>query len=230
MISADVIDGTPVEAPPPEIMPRTAYLSYLEERYTRTGFSYDFPVLTDLDVKRAGGSRGTSFAPQIKTATFWNPQEQKLVGVAYFSLATEGPINCAHGGSIATCLDNIFGTLSLRVLGFGAYTLQLNVSYRKFVPLETVVKFEAWQTEQTGQKVFSTARLLSLDDDSVHAEATALFYRPQESLSFEDAQRLFGRESGITKEELIRMRLERRDAQRATESSSKSVGPLKPKL
>lgn len=229
MISVNVIDGTPVEAPPPDVMPRTDYLTYLEERFARTGFSYDFPILTDVDVKRAGGSRGRPFAPQIKTLTFWDPQAQKLLGVAYFPLSTEGPINCAHGGSIATCLDNIFGTLSLRVLGFGAYTLQLNVSYRKFVPLETVVKFEAWQTEVTGQKVFSKARLLSLDDDSVHAEATALFYRPQESLSFEDAQRLFGRDSGMTKEELIRMRIERSKAKQS-DSGAVTTAPPRAKL
>jgi acyl-coenzyme A thioesterase PaaI-like protein len=84
-------------------------------------------------VKRAGGSRGSSFAPELRIASFWDAATSKVVGVAFFPRSVEGPQNAAHGGSIATVLDNILGTLSLRVLGFGAYTLQLNVSYKRFV-------------------------------------------------------------------------------------------------
>lgn len=208
MISADVIDGAAVETPI-DVMPRTEYLAQLEATLPRTGFAYDFPLLADLDVKRAGGSRGTSFAPQLKTLTFWNSSAKKLEGVAYFPLSVEGPINCAHGGSIATVLDNILGTLSMRVLGFGAVTLQLNVSYKKFIPLTSVVKFDAWEISRTDSKLNCTARLLSLEDDTVHAEAVALFYRPTAILGFDDAVRMFGRDSTMTKEQVIAMRQER---------------------
>jgi acyl-CoA hydrolase len=209
MISAALIDGAAVETVPLDVMPRTEHLAHLEATLPRTGFSHDFPLLADLDVKRAGGSRGTSFAPQLKTLTFWNRAENKLEGVAYFPLSVEGPINCAHGGSIATVLDNVLGTLSMRVLGFGAVTLQLNVTYKKFIPLTAVVKVEAWEISRTDTKINCQARLLSLDDDSVHAEAVALFYRPTAIISFDDAVKMFGRDSTMTKEQVIAMRQER---------------------
>jgi hypothetical protein len=94
---------------------------------------------------------------------------------------------------------------------------------KRFVTIGSVLKFEAWQIDRTESKINCTARLMSLEDGAVHAEATALFYRPAQTLSFADAVQMFGRGSGMTKEQLMQLRTEKAARERAAGGAGKRM-------
>lgn len=59
--------------------------------------------------------------------------------------------------------------------GLYAVTANLNVNYRKFIPLKSIVMCEANVSKLDGRKVYIDAQVKSLDGAIVHADATALF-------------------------------------------------------
>lgn len=104
---------------------------------------------------------------------FWDPIEKKLLGVVFFGPEAEGPPGCGHGGSIASVLDDAMGT-GAWASGHRVVALNLNVSFKKFVPLESTVRVETWVDRIDGRKVFTKGHLLS-GDGTVHAESEGLF-------------------------------------------------------
>ena len=197
--------------------PPSPALAHFEANLERAGFVHDFPLLIDPDVRSASGSRGRPFLRTVRTRYWYDATHDKIEGLAYFPMDCEGPAGNVHGGCLAAVLDNILGYQSLRSVGLGCVTLQLNVSYRKLVPLGSCVRFDSSKERVDGRKVHCRARLLSLDGRAVHTEAQALFYKTSEKmLSYEDALTMFGRESSMTKTEFLahlRARRARREQQ-----------------
>lgn len=103
---------------------------------------------------------------------FWDPIEQKLVGSVFFGPEAEGPPGCAHGGSIASVLDDAMGTAAWAA-GHRVVALNLNVDFRKFITLETSVRIECRIDRVEGRKVFTQGRLES--KVGLHAEGKGLF-------------------------------------------------------
>lgn len=64
----------------------------------------------------------------------------------------------AHGGVIATMLDEAIGMHAFGVLGVEAPTAQLNISYRAPVPTETPIQVRGRGTRE-GRRVHSTAEV-----------------------------------------------------------------------
>lgn len=56
-------------------------------------------------------------------------------------------------------------------------TVNLNVNYKKFIALESIVVMEASITKIEGRKVFVTASLKSLDGTILHSEGTSIWVR-----------------------------------------------------
>jgi acyl-coenzyme A thioesterase PaaI-like protein len=104
---------------------------------------------------------------------FYSPVEKRLFGTVYFGPEAEGPPGCGHGGSIASILDDSMGT-SAWASGFRVVALNLNVNFRKFVPLETYARIETWVDRVDGRKVYTKGRLLDINGEP-HAEAEGLF-------------------------------------------------------
>jgi len=170
----------------------------------KTGTEIDFPIFLDYDVRHAMGQRGRPFGSQIKRELYWHTVEQKLVGALWFSYSCEGPPGSVHGGAIATALDSCIGYCVLRGVGLGFVTLNLNVNYRKFIKLGSVVRVECKIVKREGRKVYLYGKLTD-GDDNIYAEAEALFYRSHEhSLDFVEAQKTLGPKSGITPGKLLK--------------------------
>jgi len=93
-------------------------------------------------------------------------------GVAYFGYECEGPTGAVHGGAIATLLDSILGYFTLRLVGWGCFTLNLNVDYKKFIPLGAAMRFECSLGQIEGKKIYVNAAVFHLVEDTVHAKAT----------------------------------------------------------
>jgi uncharacterized protein (TIGR00369 family) len=83
----------------------------------------------------------------------------------------------AHGGVISAILDETIGrTVQIADPDIFGVTLELNVRFRKPVPLNTPLKVIAEITNQTG-RVFEGEGKLLLEDGSVAAEATARYFQ-----------------------------------------------------
>ena len=105
---------------------------------------------------------------------YHNSKENTLTGVVFFGQNVEGPPGCVHGGCIATIIDSMMGGI-IWLSGHKAVTVNLNVNYRKFIPLNSEVIFETKLDKIEGRKVYVTGKLKSLDGTVIHNDATALF-------------------------------------------------------
>jgi acyl-coenzyme A thioesterase PaaI-like protein len=81
-----------------------------------------------------------------------------------------GPPGFVHGGYSATVLDHVLG-LFVHHIGRTSFTAQLDVSYRRAVPVETEAVITVGVKSKEGQKTRAWGRLSVGDATMVEAEA-----------------------------------------------------------
>jgi len=161
---------------------------------------------------------GQPFGTEISYKLYWNEKEKKLAGGIYFNNKCEGPPGNVHGGCIATAFDVAFGWFSVKTKGFGCVTLNLSVNYRKFIPLNSVVRIEIW-CEKCGtgddQKLLMKGKMTNpfqldaidnpkYDPELLNCDASALFYQTyKKALSFEQTYKLYGGRKGLLMKEKV---------------------------
>jgi acyl-coenzyme A thioesterase PaaI-like protein len=64
----------------------------------------------------------------------------------------------AHGGIIAVVLDEAMGKLS-KLSGEPAVTAEMNIDYRKPIPVDKPIVVEGWQEEEKGRNRFRAAEI-----------------------------------------------------------------------
>nr|XP_028566501.1 acyl-coenzyme A thioesterase THEM4 [Podarcis muralis] len=111
-------------------------------------------------------------------AMFLNPSEKRMVSMFQLGPYLEGPPGFVHGGCIATILDSVLGTCAIFVAG-RVLTANLTINYKSPIPLGSVVLVESKLDRIEGRKVFVTGHVQSVDGQTVHTEATALFIQFQ---------------------------------------------------
>jgi acyl-coenzyme A thioesterase PaaI-like protein len=84
----------------------------------------------------------------------------------------QGAPGFAHGGAVATALDDTLGTLLL-VLRQPGVTARLEINYRRPAFLHRRFELEAWVERVEGRKIEMAAEMR--EDGEVVADATALF-------------------------------------------------------
>jgi acyl-coenzyme A thioesterase PaaI-like protein len=84
----------------------------------------------------------------------------------------QGAPGFAHGGAVATALDDTLGTL-LVVLGHPGVTARLEVNFRRPAFLHRRFELEAWVERVEGRKIEMAAEMR--EDGDVVADAAALF-------------------------------------------------------
>eukprot|EP01080_Neovahlkampfia_damariscottae_P011766 gene11766-5104_t len=105
---------------------------------------------------------------------YYKESKKLLSGVVYFGENVQGPPGCVHGGCIATLIDSMMGGV-IWISGHRAVTVNLNVNYRKFIPLDSEVIFEVKLDKIEGRKLFVSAKLKSLNGEVLHNDASAIF-------------------------------------------------------
>lgn len=87
----------------------------------------------------------------------------------------QGAPGLAHGGMIATAMDEAMGVLN-RLLGVPAVTVHLEVDYRRPVPVGTVLHIRTRVVGQHGRKVYTEGSAhLDAPDGPLAVSAAALF-------------------------------------------------------
>jgi acyl-coenzyme A thioesterase PaaI-like protein len=114
-----------------------------------------------------------------------------------------GAIEFAHGGAIATVLDDTIGTLLMAVVDQVGVTARLEVDYIAPVPLGVPLEVVAWIDSQEARKVFTTAELRRGPDPL--ARAAGLFivvdddHFPDGGANNERWRRLRGGDPGLSR-------------------------------
>jgi Thioesterase superfamily len=148
----------------------------------------DLPSADDL----LGGYRmynpvtgsGSGLAAPLHVALTGNA----VVGTCTLGLAFEGPPTFAHGGVSAMLLDQLLG-YATSAAGHPGMTVQLQISYRAPVPLQTPLRLTAEVGEVHGRRVGARGAITTAaEPGKILVEAAGTFV----GLRAEQAARLFG--------------------------------------
>ncbi len=99
-------------------------------------------------------------------------EDGRILGKVTFDQRHEGAPGFAHGGAVATVLDDTMGTVLL-IIERPAVTANLNTDFRTPALLGRELDVEGWCEKIEGRKLHLAGRLL--DGENVIAEASALF-------------------------------------------------------
>jgi acyl-coenzyme A thioesterase PaaI-like protein len=99
-------------------------------------------------------------------------ENQRIVGMARFGSAYEGPPGCVHGGCVAAAFDELLG-FAQSLTGNPGMTGTLTVRYRRPTPLHTDLRFEARVVRVEGRKIFTEGHAYA--GDMLTAEADGIF-------------------------------------------------------
>jgi len=89
------------------------------------------------------------------------------------TLKQQGPDGYIHGGASAAILDEIIGVAIWRK-GYNVAIVNLDVSFRKAIPVNSVVTVEARMTAKEGRKIFGTGEI-RLPDGSVAVSGKGIY-------------------------------------------------------
>lgn len=106
-------------------------------------------------------------------AELFADEHGNVTGTAIIDAAKEGPPGHAHGGSLATLIDEAMGAAAWR-RGHRVLAVNLNMNYRRPVPLDVEVRVTGQVIRAEGRKVF-TSGTITLPDGSVAVEGTGIF-------------------------------------------------------
>lgn len=107
-------------------------------------------------------------------------REDKSVFACFqFDSDKEGPPDYAHGGAVATVLDEAMGAAAFFAGRLG-FTLTMTVNYRASAPLRTDLHVMARVISVEGKKTRVTAEIVLPEDGTVLADAVGLFYTSDE--------------------------------------------------
>jgi acyl-coenzyme A thioesterase PaaI-like protein len=103
---------------------------------------------------------------------YFQDEKKDLLALVWFGPETEGPPGHAHGGSMAAVLDEVLG-LAAWAAGHPVVVGNLNVNFRRLLPLHMVARVETEILSVKGRKVLVRGRLTD-GKDTLYAEAEAL--------------------------------------------------------
>ncbi|XP_007068171.2 acyl-coenzyme A thioesterase THEM4 [Chelonia mydas] len=118
-------------------------------------------------------------------AMFLNPSEKRMVCLFQPGPYLAGHPGFAHGGSTATIIDSTVGGCAIFVAG-RVMTANLSINYRNPIPLGSVVLVDSKVDQVEGRKVFLSCQVKSIDGQTLHAEATALFIQLNSTKSLQE--------------------------------------------
>uniref|UniRef100_A0ABI7ZE61 Acyl-coenzyme A thioesterase THEM4 n=1 Tax=Felis catus TaxID=9685 RepID=A0ABI7ZE61_FELCA len=109
-------------------------------------------------------------------AMFHNCVEDRIVCIFQGGPYLQGAPGFLHGGAIATMIDATLGACAIVAVGV-AMTASLNISFKRPIPLGSVVVINSQVDKVEGRKLFLSCNIRSVDEKTVYSEATSLFVK-----------------------------------------------------
>jgi acyl-coenzyme A thioesterase PaaI-like protein len=103
----------------------------------------------------------------------YQPANRRAITQLRLSSRYQGATGFAHGGIIATLLDEAMAKAN-GMGGVRAVTARMNVVYRKMVPLQKPLILSGWRKIKKGRKLYLRSELRDLTGNLL-AEASGLF-------------------------------------------------------
>uniref|UniRef100_A0A8C8YLQ6 Acyl-coenzyme A thioesterase THEM4 n=1 Tax=Prolemur simus TaxID=1328070 RepID=A0A8C8YLQ6_PROSS len=115
---------------------------------------------------------------------FCNDVEKRTVCLFQGGPYLEGMPGFLHGGAIATMIDTTLG-VSAVIAGGTVMTANLNINFKRPIPLCSVVVINTQLDKVEGRKFFVSGNVQSADEKTLYSEATSLFIKldPDKSLT-----------------------------------------------
>jgi acyl-coenzyme A thioesterase PaaI-like protein len=110
---------------------------------------------------------------RLRLRFFRRAADDTLCAMAWFGPGTEGPPGHAHGGSIASALDEAMGAAAWYA-GYPVVAARLTIEFRDMVPLETEAIVEMQIESIEGRKIRTRGQLVGADG-TLFAEGEGLF-------------------------------------------------------
>ena len=101
---------------------------------------------------------GDQRSDRLRGRYFHRASDNTLVARVCFGAGTEGPPGHAHGGSVASALDEAMGAAAWQA-GHRVVAARITVDFRKMVPIGMEATIEARVEAVAGRKVHARARL-----------------------------------------------------------------------
>ena len=117
----------------------------------------------------------------VRVSYFYRDSDRFLKANAWLGPGAKGPPAHAHGGAMAALLDESMGVCAWQA-GIPVLAAKIEITYRRSLPLGSVVLVEAWIERIEGRKLWLASRLLGADGE-LYSEGTGLF------LELNDAQK-----------------------------------------
>ena len=96
---------------------------------------------------------------------YWDEPAREVITRLTFSRAQQGPPGYVHGGASAAVLDEAMGTAVWKS-GYNVASVNLNIDYRRPIPLGTEVTVTARMTDEVGRTLRARGEI-RLPDGSV---------------------------------------------------------------
>ncbi|NOZ73236.1 MAG: PaaI family thioesterase [Chloroflexi bacterium] len=111
--------------------------------------------------------------PHSIGVTWYIRDDEAIVSEVIFTEAQQGPPGYVHGGASAAVLDEAMGAAVWRA-GFTAVAVNLNIDYRRPIPLHQPVFVEAHLTDREGRAIPARGEI-RLADGTVAVVARGIF-------------------------------------------------------
>ncbi|CAI9151469.1 unnamed protein product [Rangifer tarandus platyrhynchus] len=121
-------------------------------------------------------TRGFEDGLGFEYVIFKNNDEKRTVCLFQGGPYLQGVPGFVHGGAIAAIIDTALA-LCAAVPGKAIMTANLNINFKRPVPLCSVVVINSQLDKLEGRKLFVSCNVQSVDEKTVYSEATGLFIK-----------------------------------------------------
>jgi acyl-coenzyme A thioesterase PaaI-like protein len=124
----------------------------------------------------AGGGAfvsGNLQSDRLRVTYFHRASDDVLVAIVWFGPGTEGPPGHAHGGSVASALDEAMGGAAWHA-GYPVVAARITVEFRAMVPIGLEATIEARVEGVDGRKIRTRATMTD-GSGKVYADGEGLF-------------------------------------------------------
>jgi acyl-coenzyme A thioesterase PaaI-like protein len=104
---------------------------------------------------------------------WYSDDENTIYSEFVLDLSQQGPPGYAHGGASAAILDEAMGAAVWRS-GFNAAVVNLEIKYKKPLPLGKQLRLKARFSEQKDRKIYAIGEI-RLPDDTIAVSGTGIY-------------------------------------------------------